>query len=854
MDEFDSDRLELTASLIAFEFGPGGRIQQLWVTDPELPEEAEEFQFILPPMPFGEEYAEDYYPGTVLIGARNHPDDPWVFDRNKTAFPIESDDAASTGFTYDFALLPEIRATGRYFEQPGAMPVVIWALSLENRSNKSLEIGELALPMAFHNLLDGGGSPDAARKVFRNRYYIHKALGGSASYVHVQRISGEPPGLLVYPGENTAWEMVSSVPATVNAPHAWEGIPVVYLYSSAAVDREGRFRWFNGHSSLVLEPGETRVFQTRFVPVDQRAAQDLPEYLEFLNQPSVRLFPGAIAPVDVGIAVEVSGTIVRDFSADREAEIETDTDENGGFCFVRPTTPGSLRVTFSDGQGRDGHTHLLFLEPIRDLIEKRAGWLVAHQVFREDGHALNGSFVSANNSPRDVLTDPEWFLSDYAVYCGLGEALFLAEKNAAFPKRDEIELLEKYVTEFLHATLQNPGSCAVGCEFQSSTSVATDYGDPEMYVRVALFYLSMARIAHTTGLLSWPFESWLSLCARTITAMFANADPNRLERSGLPLFPLLHDLFQLSNYVEEAPWLEGLVQPLVQRLERLAILEYDFRDGRDWSSEPFEDLYNAAVFTKNRNTQDKLVRCATAAKGLGPSWWWFGVDKALFEGVNPQPKLIDNGELGITAPTVANSAMLLNLFTRDIRFVPKHVLRAAYGGMLAAWSLVGPEGQSAAAFCPDPSSRMAGMLPFTGDTGATLYLYLRHIASYLLRGQSGEALPYGCSYDADDESYTLRPWDGLGQRVVLGLTGVRFETTFGTIAEVRVDRRKRWAKLILSNPTRVRGTARVRIEGLWGAEFVVNGTEFAAEEGVLAWEQSLGPNATERLEVRVRNG
>ena len=40
-------RADLTGSLISMEFGPGGRIVQLWASDPSLPEEGEEFQFIL---------------------------------------------------------------------------------------------------------------------------------------------------------------------------------------------------------------------------------------------------------------------------------------------------------------------------------------------------------------------------------------------------------------------------------------------------------------------------------------------------------------------------------------------------------------------------------------------------------------------------------------------------------------------------------------------------------------------------------------------------------------------------------------------------------------------------------------
>lgn len=53
MDDFEFGRPELTATLITMEFGNDGRIHQLWATDPALPEEGEDFQFVLPPIQFG---------------------------------------------------------------------------------------------------------------------------------------------------------------------------------------------------------------------------------------------------------------------------------------------------------------------------------------------------------------------------------------------------------------------------------------------------------------------------------------------------------------------------------------------------------------------------------------------------------------------------------------------------------------------------------------------------------------------------------------------------------------------------------------------------------------------------------
>src|SRR5215471_2458172 len=110
MDEFPFDRPELTGSLISMEFGSGGRIQQIWAADPNKPEDSDEFQFVLPPLAFGEEFSEDYWPGTIMIGARTSPDDPWILSRNTDASTIDDEDPLVVEFKYEFALLPEISA------------------------------------------------------------------------------------------------------------------------------------------------------------------------------------------------------------------------------------------------------------------------------------------------------------------------------------------------------------------------------------------------------------------------------------------------------------------------------------------------------------------------------------------------------------------------------------------------------------------------------------------------------------------------------------------------------------------------------------------------------------------------
>src|SRR5437868_5175846 len=308
MDEF-GERPELNGTLISLEFGLGGRIQQLWASDPSLPEEGDEFQFVLGPVSFGEEFSEDYFPGTIMIGARQNAGEPWILSRNAEAEQVDEDESfASCTFVYDLPLLPEIEARGRFYEIREPIPQIAWEVTITNKGRQKIEIGEVAFPFALNNLFEGFPKSDKGlRNLYHDRVYIHKFIGGAASYLFAQRLNSESPGLLIFPGEGTSWEFFNHVPASLNTPYRWEGIPVVYVHSRAVVEREAWGGWASDHTSLVLKPGESRMFQTRFVPAERDRFDNAHQTLAICGHPTIKLLPGAVAPADVGIAVEVGG-------------------------------------------------------------------------------------------------------------------------------------------------------------------------------------------------------------------------------------------------------------------------------------------------------------------------------------------------------------------------------------------------------------------------------------------------------------------------------------------------------------------------------------------------------------------
>ncbi|MCE9559104.1 MAG: hypothetical protein K8R88_09150 [Armatimonadetes bacterium] len=843
MDPFDGERPELSGSLITMEFGPGGRITELWASDPSLPDEGEDFQFCLPPLTFGEESSEDLLPGTILLGARTNPDDPWIVSRNSTAqHTSDGDDDLDdfmprdqVPFTYDFPLLPEIEATGKFYEIAGQIPQIVWDLTIKNRGKKSIEIGELGFPLALNNFYDGfGWSDDQLKRLWNSRLYIHKFVGGAASWVFAQRMTSEPPGLLMFPGADTGWEFYANIPASLNTPHQWEGIPVVYIYSRATVEREGWKTWSNDHTSLILEPGDSRTFQMRFVPSERDKEDTLSQTLVACGRPAVRLLPSAVAPADVGIAVEVQGTAVKKFMCSKDALIEVDSDEEGGFCFVRPKTPGPVRVSFEDTHGRLSHVHLMFTEPIETLIKKRAQWIVENQVHPDPSSALYKGILLANYALAERVSDAEEYQGASGIECSLADALFLAEKNSIYPVKEEIVALDDYISEFLRDDVQNPSDFSVGVVLTEGTT-ACYVGRPLTYPSVFNLYHAMYKIAKTYGTTKEEAGTYLKWSARTAIAMFEFGWRHYVRTVGVPgyarIYEMLEDLQSEGIYEE----LNILRPQVAEKSEEILKQEFPYAGESVLDTSGFEEVFQSALLDRNDEHLERTLRCAFAARSLAPSWWWYGSDKRNWDGADSTPlkALVDRGEACLAHTTIPNSAMFFTQLDRDYAAIPEAYMRLAFGGMMGPWALVRSDGACSMCYSPDLSSKHQGYSTYTGASGLGYFHYLRTVGAYVLPNQVLGTYTFGCHFEQDAEKYVVTPWDGVGRRVIFRQISAEFELEFGQIRRVELDLRKRWALVHIENPSDRDVKTKLRVKGLWGEEVDAFDKTFRALNGVV---------------------
>lgn len=853
MDDFPLDRPELNGSLITLEFGGSGRIHQMWVADPALPEEGQEYQFVLPSIAFGEEFSEDYFPGTILLGARTRLDDPWVLDRTKTASTLEDDDDLRTAsFEYDFQLLPELHVTGKFFEVAHPVPQIVWEVKLANVSRHSVEVGELAFPLAFNNLFEGvQGADDKRHPYDGDRVRLHPFIGGHASYLFAQRSNGLPPGLLVFPGDNTSWELWSSVPASLQTSLKWGGIPVIYLFARAAAEREGWSEGMGSTSSLVLEPGDSQVFQTRFVSTGPDGHDAALQMLAICGRPAAKVLPAAVAPRDVGIAVEIGGMSPKRFVSTGRAELETDADEGGGFCFLRPKTPGQHRLSFSDAQGRVSYLNLIFTEPIQTLIRARAAYIASKQVAPQQGTAFPSAIWPMNLLMQAPMSGQDLLGSSFPVLCSLGDALFLAEKNVLYPDAAEIEAVRLYLEAFVAQRLQNPADCSVGSIFVDDASVAVHYGNPAPYTLLFNLFHAMWRIERRFSGSSDASNKNLLQAYATARAMFRGVQVSvrNLNMPGIgQLGALIGDL-QGAGLGDQAEELSELAQRAAGSIARIAS-----KNSSEWAWNPtvFEAILWAADVLGDPDLRESTLAVAFAQRGLCPNWWLYGSDQQVFQDptTGPFTTLGDRGvaTLGRTCPSL--SASYLSSWGLDYDATSDGEMRLAFGGMIAPWAMVRADGAASMGFCADMASKQHGSNVWSGDSGIGLYAYLRSAGAWVYPSRNLGLFTFGCHFDAEEDGYVIKPWDGVGRGVYLKHIGYDVTCSVGGIKQVSLDVRKRRSTMLIENSSDRLAYAGLQMRGLWGRKFEIEGKSIQSVDGLLSTEVALAPSSVTELTVR----
>jgi hypothetical protein len=338
--------------------------------------------------------------------------------------------------------------------------VLIWKLRLKNVGNRSLEVGDLALPLPMNTDYSKPAFSNAER-TFRGNVFKHAFIAGNGSFLYWLPVKGTGPILVMMPQPRTGLEFFTSSFAKSQFSERY----VVHIYSAAVAEIDRRGTWRQPQTSIVLKPGEeiTKGFEFRWS--DSYAG--VRELLYQHGGLDIYIAPSMVVPDNLPamFALRTKGVIdsvKAEFPNDTAIEYIGERGREAHVYSIKWSHLGEndIRIRYNGNQT----TALEFFVtlPLEDLIKMRAAFICKKQQHRDSTKWYDGLFsLWDRRLPKsENLLGPE-HLGGEDAYAVSGsddpsncKCLLVAEKNVAFPDAGEIEALEYYIKNFVWGKLQ----------------------------------------------------------------------------------------------------------------------------------------------------------------------------------------------------------------------------------------------------------------------------------------------------------------------------------------------------------------------------------------------------------------
>jgi hypothetical protein len=441
---------------------------------------------------------------------------------------------------------------------------IAWTVGLQNLSDDSLEIGDLAMPLPISSPFGRGRERPRGPMLMK-----HGFVSGHSSYVYWARSDGAGPNLMLTPAERTHFEywdtgsqqlpdaQAASDASTSGVANRWRRVFHAYIHSAAsgAVAKSYGCNWRQPHTSLTLSPkdqtGDAKTYGLKFrwATGEDGVRQALVD--EGLID--VHVVPGMTVPSDLvaRFALRAKHSI-HSIEAEHADATQIESLESRGdyrLYQVRFRKLGENRLTVRYGDDRHMFLEFFATEPLETLIKKR-GAFISRRQHRDPSKWYDG-LVAEWNMESQVLLGPDNYdrisgFRIYAVTCddpGLSKPAFLAAKNAEYPVQSEVEALDYYIKHFvwggLQMTTDEPYPYAIyGIQDWKRNRESDDPGRNGRlhiwrcydYPHIILMYHSMYRVAknHPQITTALPAREYLQRAYGTAMALFTV--PYEVER------------------------------------------------------------------------------------------------------------------------------------------------------------------------------------------------------------------------------------------------------------------------------------------------------------------------------------
>ena len=259
---------------------------------------------------------------------------------------------------------------------------LLWTVSVENLTDRPLEIADLGLPLPFNTQY--GWNKD---ETYNLRVIRHFLVAGHGSFVFCQRTNAEPPYLLMIPTGQAAFEYFDD--------GGGRGILCPYLHASWAfeqVKKEGG-RWRFQTTSVKLRPhgqtGDRLSYTFKFMWAED-GYQSVRDLLYEEGKFDIQVVPGMVVPENLEALVAIR-TKHQDIRLEAEYPSETTIEE------VKPVKNFGQVAAIKKIKG----------DKAGEGVDRRGGVTQSSQIVLETDGVGGGA---ANRAGADVRTDGSYRL------------------------------------------------------------------------------------------------------------------------------------------------------------------------------------------------------------------------------------------------------------------------------------------------------------------------------------------------------------------------------------------------------------------------------------------------------------
>jgi hypothetical protein len=727
------------------------------------------------------------------------------------------------------------------FAEDGSL---LWDVEFENTTGRTLEFGELAFPLrcnddyaapyagATTTLANASGKLAAMqRAIHEQKVLCHSFVAGHSSYAFLQRPRGDAPFLLFHCMRDTSFECIYKTPAQGDD---WIGTDLFAVHSNATKDlRNWHWNpWVNGHSSLVLEPGQKKSYQMRFVFLDNYS--EIGKELTAAGNLGIRIVPSMVVQEDTDAYVELK--CVTDLEG---LEIHSDgitikeRKRSDRSTLLRLSFHGrgqkSLRLVYNGK--RWTNLHFFCVEDAEQLLKARAHFMVERQfvVSPDDPYHRHHMFLPFDHRRATRLDDNDdvWEVGG-TDDPGFGDPVFLVAKNSVLPSRDEIEKLEMFVSDCLFKYIQNPDTYEIRASlFWKVRTPSSPWGSWSRkrsettwrtfnYAFVTNIYHGMYRIGREYDVLSHRSAlDYLRLCYETSRKWFTTGPYKHFGLiTGLNAVNIVEDL-KRERWQKEYETILALMKE-TNDVFLTDPYPYSSEIQIDETAQPqvyfftryFGKIQGQAESWK-RNAEVRQVLQAMRG-GDQPIWFLYGND--LFA----HPDL--RGQISCWHSEALNGMALMQAFedTGDVALFLK-----GYAGMMSVLHNVLPDGMGFGWFKLDPGV-FACEPPRTFEGGSGLWAFVQAAKSYVMNDPSFGWIGFGCRVENETSQVRVFPKDGVRKRVLIVPDKLHVSLRRGEIKSLTFDRRTSAVNLQIEDTTGIVKTVPVTIEGLEPGEYRVS--------------------------------